>query len=150
MYQYHGLYGWMNDSGLGITIPGTGIDTSIVGGIFKDSKDPGRLSGNSRAYADAQAGDGEALKYLKGRSGRFGSVATSYTLGDKSPIGPWATQVAKDDAFKKYNDVVHPSSAYETAKNIVTGGPTVAGMSVAPLLIAAVAAGGIYVLMRRR
>lgn len=144
------MYGYFNDPGLGITIPGVGIDTSIIGGVFKEDKDPGRLNGNAQAYAAAQAGDGEALKYLKGRSGRFGSVATSYTLGDKSPIGPWATQVAKDDAWKKYNDVINPSSAYQSAKSFVTGGPTIAGMSVAPLLIAAVAAGGIYVLARRR
>jgi hypothetical protein len=141
------MYGYMNDEGLGITIPGIGVDSSIVTGLFKRSKDPGRLSSNAKAYAQALNGDTGALNYLKGRSGRFGLVATTY--GDSSPIGGWATSVAKDDAFKKYNDALHPSASYSIPKAILNG-PVVAGLSVAPLLIAGVAAFGIYALTRRR
>lgn len=144
---------YRNDEGLGFAIPaGVSAVTSIAGGVFKDSKDPGRLSGNSQAYAAALAGDTEALKYLQGRSGRFGSVATTYTLGDKSPIGPWATQATKDDAYAKYQSALSKLSGVSSTPHIPSfgGGPVIAGLSTGPLLIAGVAALGIFALTRRR
>lgn len=71
-------------------------------GIGKDSKDPGRLAANGRALADAQRGDAGAVAYLKGRSGRFGKVAHSWAGDKETPVGGWATQPTKDDAYNKW------------------------------------------------
>lgn len=94
-------------------VPVVGGIISGIGGLFSDSKDPGRLASNANAFADASNGDPSALTYLKARSGRFGTIAiTPPWRGDPvSPLGGWATSKAKDDAYSRYQQLTNLSSS---------------------------------------
>lgn len=86
-------------------IPTALAGVSIIGGLFSDSKDPGRLASNQAAYSDALAGDKSALQYLKARSGQYGllDISPPWKGDPVSPLGGWATSTAKQDAATKYN-----------------------------------------------
>lgn len=77
-----------------------------VTSIFGHPKDAGRHASNAEAYRLAQAGDGNAFLFLKGRSGRYGTVNVGPIPSLNFPGGPvagWATSKEKNDANNKYN-----------------------------------------------
>lgn len=153
------MTGYMDDrEKLGIVaIPAIGSAISTIGSLFSgNSKDPGRLQANANAYGDAVAGDPSAVTYLKARSGRFGTIPISPVWhGDPdSPLGGWATDKAKNDAYAKYQQVtIQPIAASSPSSSSVPGTvqqlPTVvAHAGVSPLLI--IGALGIgYMLLKR-
>jgi hypothetical protein len=79
---------------------GVSVVQGIQGLAGGNAKDAERLAANQAAYQKALAGDSDAAAFLKYRSGRHGCSTLGggygYTCG-------WATQVAKDDAFAKFN-----------------------------------------------
>jgi hypothetical protein len=146
-----------SEDGLGIVLPAIGGAISAISSIFGggNPKDAGRLNTNAQHYAEAVAGNESALNFLKGMSGRFGTVTDSDLCvnGCKG----WATSVAKDDAFKKYNQALSvlktkPASTVTPAASGIsfTGGPVIAGLSTGPLVIAGLAGLAIFALSRRR
>jgi hypothetical protein len=58
----------------------------------------------------AANGDQLALEYLRYRSGRFGQndapADSEFAKRYGTPIGGWATDVAKNDAFRLYNQAL--------------------------------------------
>jgi len=87
--------------------------TSLTGG----SKEADRLKSNEAAYQAAINGDGNALLFLKQRSGMYG---TAFVTGYGS-IGGWATQSAKDDARVKYNAALGALDGQQTVADIGSG-----------------------------
>lgn len=146
-----------DEQSLGIALPSVGSAISTIGGIFGGSKDDGRLKANATAYNAAITGqpytaDGypDAMSFLLGKS------PVKYGGG-----GGWATTVAQEDAWKKYNaakqvlagqggGVYAPSPSGTGGSGVPVGGPVVAGLSTGPLLIAGVAAVALVMLARRR
>lgn len=141
---------------LGIALPAIGSAISTVGGIFKGSKDPGRLQANAQAYSAAIAGNPQF---------KDAPSALSFLL-QKSPVskggsGGWATSVAQNDAYAKYTQAkaiiakqqtsgtTPKSTAYAQPKPTI-GGPVIAGLSTGPLLIAGVAAAAIFAMSGKR
>lgn len=144
-----------NDEGLGIALPLVGSAISSIGKLFGGSDNTGRFNTNSQHYAEAIAGNESALNFLKGMSGRFGTVRDN-DLCINGCAG-WATQAAKDDAYSKYNQAVamlakKPASTVTPAASGVsfTGGPVVAGLSTGPLLLAGLAGVAAIALLSQR
>lgn len=150
-----------DDEHLGIVLPAIGGAISAVSSLFgggPNPKDPGRLATNAQHYSEAIAGDASALNFLKGMSGRFGTVRDNNLCSGTSGCNGWATSVAKDDAFKKYNQAVailsqKPASTVTPAGGATTtmsslGGPVVAGLSTGPLLIAGAAGLALFMMTR--
>jgi hypothetical protein len=94
-------------SGLGIdpaSIAATlALGKSLSGILSSHPKDAERFKRNGVAYQQAVQGQQNALEYLKYRSGRYGiAQSIGYPYNTEGPVGGWATQSAKDDAFKLY------------------------------------------------
>ncbi len=157
-------------SDMGLALPAIGSALSVVGGLFGNSKDPGRLQSNADAYNQALS---SPLTPFKDQ----GVQPTAFLLM-KSPVakggqGGWATDKAKNDAWTKFSSakttltgrgygfqvdgsVTAPAGTtpyVQTASYGATvptpGGPVVAGLSTGPLMVAAAAVAGIYFLMKR-
>lgn len=94
MYSYD-----EDEDGLGLALPAVGSAISLVGGIFKGSKDPGRLAANLKAYTAAMAG---ATTFTSGST----TMNPVEFLRQKSIPGGWATEVARADAERKYKAVL--------------------------------------------
>lgn len=144
-----------DDEHLGIALPAIGGAISAIGSLFGgNDKDAGRLNTNAQHYAEAVAGNESALNFLKGMSGRFGTIKDNNLC--VNGCSGWATSKAKDDAFSKYNQAVSvlaqkPASTVTPAgAGIIGGGPVVAGLSTGPLLIAGAAALAVVMLSKRR
>lgn len=75
-----------------------------------NQKDKARLQANADAFKMAAAGDQLAIEYLRYRSGRFGQydapADSEFAKRYGTPIGGWATDVAKNDAFRLYNQAL--------------------------------------------
>lgn len=84
------------------------ITQALIG--TANQKDAGRLQANADAFKMAAAGDQLALEYLRYRSGRFGTnnapADSEFAKRYGTPIGGWATDVAKNDAFRLYNQAL--------------------------------------------
>lgn len=77
---------------------------ALSGVLSQHPKDRERFRKNAEAYQLATSGHQNALEFLKYRSGRYGiaqSLGAPYSA--EGPVGGWATQSAKDDAWKLYN-----------------------------------------------
>jgi hypothetical protein len=143
-----------DDEHLGIALPAIGGAISAIGSLFGGSDNTGRLRTNADHYAEAVAGDESALNFLKGMSGRFGTVKDNNLC--INGCSGWATSVAKDDAYAKYNQALAvlkskpASTVTPTASGIsFTGGPVIAGLSSGPLLLAGAAAVAAIMLSKR-
>lgn len=84
----------------------------FIGGLFGGvSKDPERLGKNAAAYDLALSGHAAALDFLKARSGRFGllpvGVVPGVNLTANATLGGWGTELARDDAYARYQDAVN-------------------------------------------
>jgi len=102
------------NAGLGFVDPVTvaaavQITTTLIGSVG-NSKDAARLQANADAFKMAANGDQLALEYLRYRSGRFGTndapADSEFAKRYGTPIGGWATDVAKNDAFRLYNQAL--------------------------------------------
>jgi hypothetical protein len=80
------------------------LGTSLTGILSSHPKDAERFKANAEAYRLALAGQQNALQFLKYRSGRFGveTIGAPYN----GEVGGWATQSAKDDAWKLYQSAL--------------------------------------------
>lgn len=93
---------------LGVISPATisaalSLGKSVSGILSTHPKDAERFKRNAQAYQLAAAGQQNALEYLKYRSGRYGvAQSIGYPYQGEGPVGGWATQSAKDDAYKLY------------------------------------------------
>jgi hypothetical protein len=92
---------------LPIATTGYNLISSAVSIFSSHPKDAGRLRSNATAYALAVGGNRGAAEYLKGRSGKFGSVKITVAVpqldlqvGDTR--GGWATAKTRNDAYNKY------------------------------------------------
>jgi hypothetical protein len=85
-----------------------GAAQSILGGNAKDAE---RLAANAQALSAANAGNDDALAFLKQRTGDHG-VAFVNGYGN---IGGWATPAAKSDAKVKYQAALAARSLQGTA-----------------------------------
>lgn len=142
---------------LGIALPAVGSAISAIGGVFGGSKDGERLAWNKKGYdagiarqpiftgADYTA---PPLQWLLYRS------PTS-----KGGGGGWATSVAQNDAYAKYTALKSalvtappppPISAYQQPAPKPIGGPVVGGLATGPLVVAGLAAAGIFLLSGKR
>lgn len=91
--------------GTAVAGPIGGAVGAVVGGLFHDNKDPGRLNTNARAAAEAAAGNAAALQFLGQRGNLLppGPVpGLDPTIDTETSIGPWATTTAQKDAATKY------------------------------------------------
>jgi len=99
-----------------------GAIEGVLSSLAGDTKDPLRLQMNQNAYQAALGGNIDALQYLKGRSGNFGTVdCGSYRdqTQTSSQCGGWATATAEKDALAKYQAIMgggtKPSNTVVTA-----------------------------------
>lgn len=81
---------------------------------LRNPKDAERFAANADAFARAQAGDANALAFLKQRSGRFG-IAFVPGYGE---VGGWATDAAKSDANAKYTAALTRQAVGGTAASL--------------------------------
>ncbi len=161
--EYFSVYG----HGLGLSLDPV---SSVIGGISSifggsNPKDPGRIAANTKAFNQAISGndgpfygtDGSLADQLGGL--HFLKVHSVMNDAD----GGWATQVATTDAMKKYQQAQQilaskglPTTPPSTASNypqtptVPMTGPVIAGLSTGPLMIAGIAALGIFALTRSR
>lgn len=102
---------------------------SVSQGIQKlfggSSKEAQRIQANIDAYKLAASGRQDAMEYLKYRSGRYG---TATSIGPQweggGPVGGWATQTARDDAWRLYQSAL---AIYGVGIDPNTGGQTPGG-----------------------
>lgn len=92
---------------LPVAVTGFNLGKGIVGALSSHPKDKGRLRSNAIAYAAANSGNRGGAEYLKGRSGRFGSVKITVAVPELNvqvgdPRSGWATAKTRDDAYNKY------------------------------------------------
>lgn len=134
-------------------------------------KDRARLQANADAFRMAANGDRLAIEYLKYRSGRYGqydaAAGSEFALRYGTPIGGWATQLAKDDAFRLYNEALNmwgigieeaPDGAGGTTSPSTSGSGLVSGIqklpkvsvTTSPGFLMAAVLGGIILLGSRR
>lgn len=102
---------------------------SLFGG---NSKEQARIQANIDAYKLAAAGRQDAMEYLKYRSGRYGtaqSIGPAWEGG--GPVGGWATQTARDDAWRLYQSAlaiygigIDPNNGGQTPGGAYTPNPT--------------------------
>lgn len=114
---------------------------------FAPNLDPDRLRDNKKYFERAMQGDRVALEYLKFRSGHFGK---GMVQGKK--VGVLATATARDDAWKKYQQVMQAmpelaSQPIPDRGSLIPGVPALAGIDPVMLLAGGVAA---WFLFRRR
>jgi hypothetical protein len=149
---------YYGEDGLGFALPAVGSVISGISSIFGGAHpaDKDRLAKNALHYADAVNGDESALNFLKGMSGRFGTVTDSDLC--RNGCSGWATQGPKNDAYTKYQAALAvlktkpASTVTPAASGISFGGgmPVIAGMSTGPLVIAGLAGLAIMSMMSRR
>lgn len=100
-----------------LSLGGLGIDpvtvTAVIAAsqqgiaLLKNRTDATRFQRNLEAYKAAVAGYQNALEFLKYMSGRFGTGNIGPFPGWSGGIGGgWATQAAKDDAWRLYNSAL--------------------------------------------
>lgn len=75
----------------GLAKPLSSVGSTLSLGLIKRDKNPGRLRSNAEAYNRAIAGDAGALAFLLQKSPK-----------SKGGQGGWATAVAQNDAWAKY------------------------------------------------
>jgi len=95
---------------------------SLLSMFKNNAKERERLQKNMDAYKLATNGRQDAMEYLKYRSGRYGtasSIGPSWEGG--GPVGGWATQTARDDAWRLYQNAlgmfgigIDPSTGVQT------------------------------------
>jgi hypothetical protein len=160
--EYFSVYG----HGLGLSLDPV---SSVIGGISSifggsNPKDPGRIAANTRAFNQAISGNDGVFYSAEGTVadplGGLHFLKVHSVMNDAD--GGWATKVATDDAMKKYKQAQQilaskglPTTPPSTASNYPQTptpmtGPVIAGLSTGPLLIAGVAALGIFALTRSR
>lgn len=88
--------------------------------LFQGGKEVDRIEQNKAAEQIALGGGGGALaatQFLKCRSGKFGLCSIE---GYPDQIGGWATQTAKDDAYRRYQNVVTQHGGEPSATGTTT------------------------------
>lgn len=94
-------------------------------------KDGERLAANKAAYDAAIAGDDDALLFLRQRSGNYGTTL----VPGYGEVGGWATDTARSDANKKYNQVVGVRQAGAVADDVADAAQDLAqrgGVTILP------------------
>lgn len=91
---------------------------------YDHAKDELRQQTNARAYALAAAtpGNVEAFKFLKGMSGKYGSIPQGPVpnVTDGGFSSGWASPPAREDALRKYRAL---APRYETGASVAIADP---------------------------
>jgi hypothetical protein len=116
-----------------------------MGPLLGGSKEPDRIAANQKAETLALAGNAAALEFLRCRSVQNVVCGNIPGYGD---IGGWATETARADALKRYNNVIGTLGTTGAGGGITGTIPGVgsASVSTGTLVLAAAAA---FFLLRR-
>lgn len=116
-----------------------------MGSLLHGSKEPDRIAANQKAETLALAGNAAALEFLRCRSVQNVVCGNIPGYGD---IGGWATDTARADALKRYNNVVQTLGATGATGGITGTIPGVGSASVSTGTLALAAAAAFFLLRR--
>lgn len=135
--------GFLPIAGAAATVTKVASSIPIIGGLFSNSKDPGRLAANAKYDQECRSGIQDACIALKHMSGRFG-LTNEGIYCNQGGCGGWATAKAKDDAFSRWNSIEQSRTAVTVPAaspvDVLTAGvvPTPVG-NMSPLVLIGIA-----------